>query len=75
MGILVKDYKISGMSVTLILLLHNDHRLENKDKNHIQLRVEFLNKYGKKLYPNVKQFVVAGLGLKNDITENYSDNS
>ena len=48
---------------------------KNKDKDQIQLRVEFLNKYGKKLYPNVKQFIVAGLGLKNDVTENYSDNS
>jgi hypothetical protein len=44
-----------------------------KDKNQIQLRVEFLNKYGKRIYPNVTQFIVVGLGLENDVTENSTD--
>jgi hypothetical protein len=48
---------------------------KNKDKDQIQLRVEFLNKYGLKLYPKVKQFVVLGIGLQNDVTENIVDNS
>jgi hypothetical protein len=46
---------------------------KNKDKDQIQLRVEFLQKYAPKLYPGVKQFLVLGVGLKNDVTENYSD--
>ena len=48
---------------------------KNKDKDQIQLRIEFLQKYAPKLYPEVKQFVVLGVGLKNDVTENYSDQS
>lgn len=48
---------------------------KNKDKNQIQLRIEFLSKYGPKLYPKVKQFVVLGVGLKNDVTENFTENS
>lgn len=43
---------------------------KNKDKDQIQLRVEFLNTYGPQLYPKVKQFIVMGVGLKNDVTEN-----
>jgi len=46
---------------------------KNKDKNQIQLRIEFLQKYAPKLYPGVKRYVVLGVGLKNDVTENYSD--
>jgi hypothetical protein len=46
---------------------------KNKDKNQIQLRVEFLQKYANKLYPDVTQFVVLGVGLKNDVSENCSD--
>lgn len=46
---------------------------KNKDKNQIQLRVEFLQKYAPKLYPGVTRFVVLGVGLRNDVTGNYSD--
>lgn len=53
----------------------NVNQGKNKDKDQIQLRVEFLNKYGPKLYPKVKQFVVLGIGLENDITENFIVNS
>ena len=45
---------------------------KNKDKDQIQLRVEFLQKYAPKLYPGVKQFVVLGVGLKNDVTKNQT---
>lgn len=48
---------------------------KNKDKDQIQLRVEFLQKYAPKFYPAVKQFVVLGVGLINDVTENYFDHS
>lgn len=46
---------------------------KNKDKDQIQLRVEFLQKYAPKLYPGVRHFVVVGVGLHNDVTEDYSD--
>jgi hypothetical protein len=46
---------------------------KNKDKNQIQLRVEFLQKYEAKLYPGVTQFFVLGVGLHNDVAENYCD--
>lgn len=46
---------------------------KNKDKDQIQLRVEFLQKYASKLYPGVQQFVVLGVGLKNDVTANHSE--
>jgi len=45
---------------------------KNKDKNQIQLRVEFLQKYAPKLYPGVHNFVVLSVGLNNDVTENYT---
>lgn len=48
---------------------------KNKDKNQIQLRVEFLQKYAPRLYPGVRHFVVLGVGLNNDMIENYSDKS
>lgn len=47
---------------------------KNKNKDQIQLRVEFLNKYGLKLYPKAKQFIVLGVGLQNDVIGNISDN-
>jgi hypothetical protein len=46
---------------------------KNKDKDQIQLRMEFLQKYADKLYPNVTQFVVLGVGPNNDVTESYPD--
>ena len=46
---------------------------KNKDKDQIQLRVEFLKKYASKLYPGVKQFIVLGVGFDVKITENYKD--
>ena len=48
---------------------------KNKDKNQIQLRVEFLTKYGSILYPKVRQFVVLGVSITNNITGNHTDNS
>ena len=48
---------------------------KNKDKNQIQLRVEFLQKYASRLYPSATQFVVLGVGLNNDVTKDYSDNA
>lgn len=45
----------------------------NKDKTQLQLRVEFLKKYAPKLYPGVRHFVLLGVGLNNDVIENYSD--
>jgi len=46
---------------------------KNKDKDQIQLRVEFLQKYAPKLYSGVRHFIVLGVGLKNDVAEQYSD--
>lgn len=46
---------------------------KNKDKDQIQLRIEFLQKYAPKLYPAVKRFVVLGVGLMNDVINNYVD--
>lgn len=46
---------------------------KNKDKDQIQLRTEFLQKYAYRLYPEVRHFVVLGVGLKNDVTENYTE--
>jgi len=46
---------------------------KNKDKDQIQLRVEFLNKFGQQFYPGTKNFAVVGIGLKNDVTDNYTD--
>lgn len=45
---------------------------KNKDKDQIQLRAEFLQKYAPRLYPGVRHFVVLGVGFKKDVTENYS---
>lgn len=46
---------------------------KNKDKNQIQLRVEFMQKYATKLYPGVRHFVVLGVGLNNDVIEDHTD--
>lgn len=41
------------------------------DKDQIQLRLEFLAKYGKAIYPSVKLFLVVGVGLSKDA---FNDN-
>ena len=42
---------------------------KNRDKDQIQLRVEFLNKYGQRLFPSVQQMIVLGIGLTNDVVK------
>ncbi|MEX0610134.1 MAG: hypothetical protein WD016_09430 [Balneolaceae bacterium] len=42
---------------------------KNKDRNQIQLRLDFLNNYGEKIYPGIKNFVVVELNLSNHLTE------
>jgi len=42
---------------------------KNKDKDQIQLRMEFLNNYGKRIFPSVQQMIVLGIGLKNDVVK------
>jgi hypothetical protein len=39
-----------------------------KDKDQIQLRVEFLNKYAGKMYP-AESLIVLGIGIQNDVTD------
>ncbi len=46
---------------------------KDKDKDQIELRTQFLNKYGRKLYPSVEEMVVLGVGLKGDIVKTYKD--
>ena len=70
-GILTKDTLLLGEAKWKSSL--GTAQGKNKDKNQIQLRVEFLQKYANKLYPGVTQFLVLGVGINNDVTENYSD--
>jgi len=42
---------------------------KNKDKDQIQLRGEFLEKYGRRMFPNRTQFVVVGISLIADAFE------
>ena len=51
----------------------NSTQGKNRDKSQIQLRIEFLNKYGKKLYPDTEKFAVAGIGLRNDVVNPHED--
>ncbi len=44
---------------------------KNKDKDQIQLRIEFLNKYGRKLFPLSKIFVVLAIGLTDIVPTPY----
>ena len=44
-----------------------------QDKDQIQLRIEFLNEYGRKIYPASAKFVVVGVGLINDVVETGQD--
>lgn len=46
---------------------------KNKDKNQIQLRVEFLQKYAPKIYSGVRHFIVLRVGLKNEVAKQYSN--
>jgi len=48
---------------------------KKKDKDQIQLRMEFLQNYAPKLYPNIEQFIVLGVGLHNNVCENISIDS
>jgi hypothetical protein len=43
---------------------------KKKDKDQIQLRLEFLAKFGKVIYPSVKIFLVVGVGLSKDAFNN-----
>jgi hypothetical protein len=42
---------------------------KNKDKDQIQLRVEFLNKYAEKIYPLAEKLIVLGVGIHDDVTD------
>jgi len=46
---------------------------KNKNKTQIQLRVEFLKKFGRKIYPDVRKFAVLGVGLRDDIVDSSDD--
>jgi len=41
-----------------------------KDKDQIQLRREFIEKYGEKLYPSCRHFVVLGVSISGGLTSN-----
>ena len=41
----------------------------NKDRNQIQLRMDFLKKYGDKIYPDVNNFIVIELNASKDFNE------
>lgn len=43
---------------------------KKKDKDQIQLRVEFLNKFANQLYNCPEKLILLGVGLKNDIIKN-----
>jgi hypothetical protein len=47
----------------------------NKDKDQIQLRIEFLQKYAHRLYPGVNQYIVLGVGLNSDVIANLTYDS
>lgn len=72
-GILTKDTLILGEAKWKSSV--GKEQGKNKDKDQIQLRVEFLQKYANKLYPGVTQFMVLGVGLQNDVAENYYNNA
>jgi len=44
---------------------------KNKDKDQIQLRIEFIKKYGKKIFKDIDDFIVLGLSDQEDIFNGY----
>ena len=71
-GILTEDTLLLGESKWKSAV--GNAQGKHKDKDQIQLRIEFLRKYAPKLYPEVEQFIVLVLGLKSDILEAYLEN-